>query len=55
MHPILLPDDVLRIYGGYFVKFLKDNSLDKLLYIMGDNLADFLGNLDYLHQHLQDT
>ncbi|KAJ1490873.1 hypothetical protein T484DRAFT_1664823 [Baffinella frigidus] len=48
-------DDVLQIFGGYFVKYLKDNQLDKLIHIMGDNLKDFLWNLDYLHAHLQDT
>jgi guanylate cyclase soluble subunit beta len=46
---------VLGIYGGYFISYLKKNSLDKKLHIMGDNLKDFLHNLDYLHGHLQDT
>lgn len=31
----------------------QDNQLDKLIHIMGDNLKDFLWNLDYLHAHLQ--
>lgn len=48
-------DQVLEIYGRYFLKFLKDNAMDKILYIMGKDLPDFLGNLDYLHQHLHDT
>ena len=46
---------VLGIYGGYFVTYLKENSLDKLLYIMGSDLKSFLRNLDYLHAHLQDA
>jgi hypothetical protein len=46
---------VLGIYGSYFISYLKKNSLDKKLHIMGDNLKDFLHNLDYLHGHLQDT
>lgn len=48
-------DQVLQIYGRYFLKFLKDNAMDKILKIMGKDLPAFLGNLDYLHQHLHDT
>lgn len=43
------------MYGSYFFQYLKDNDLHKLLFIMGETLDEFLGNLDYLHQHLQDT
>lgn len=44
---------VLEIYGGYFPKFLIDNQLDKMLHLMGNNLKDFLYNLDYLQCGLQ--
>jgi guanylate cyclase soluble subunit beta len=48
-------DQVLEIYGGYFLKFLEDEAMEKILHIMGSNLADFLDNLDWLHQHLRGT
>ena len=48
-------DQVLEIYGEYFLKFLEDEAMDKILHIMGSNLADFLDNLDWLHQHLRGT
>ena len=37
-------DQVLEIYGEYFLKFLEDEAMDKILHIMGSNLADFLDN-----------
>ncbi len=48
-------DEVLKLYGAYFLKFLKDSAMDKILHVMGRDLPDFLSNLDYLHQHLHDT
>ena len=39
---------VLEIYGSYFPHFLIENQLDKMLHLMGNNLKDFLYNLDYL-------
>jgi hypothetical protein len=49
------PGEALRVYGVYFVKYLKDNNLDNLLFMMGANLEEFLANLDFLHQHLSET
>jgi len=44
---------VLETFGRYFLSFLKETKYDKLLYVLGGTLKDFLYNLDYLHTHLQ--
>jgi len=44
---------VLEAFGIFFVSFIRESTFVKLVSVLGNNLKDFLYNLDYLHTHLQ--
>lgn len=48
-------NDVLEVFGQYFMEFTRDAGYDNLLSCQGSNLRLWLSNLNALHDHLQDT
>lgn len=51
----LSPDDCLKMFGEYWVLKTATNSYPMLMDMAGDNLIDFLQNLDDLHDHITST
>lgn len=45
-------DDVLEVFGSYFLEYCIQSGYDRILRVLGRNLRDFLCNLDALHDHL---
>lgn len=48
-------DEILEAFGVYWTKYIADQGYGDLLNISGDNLAEFLGNLDALHTRVAAT
>lgn len=48
-------NDVLEVFGAYFMEFTRQAGYDNLLSCQGSNLRLWLSNLNALHDHLQDT
>ena len=46
-------DDVLYAFGDYFIDYVKENGYSNVLECLGNNLRDWLSNLNSLHDHLQ--
>lgn len=46
-------DDALRVYGGHFVNFAYTGGHLRMLESMGDNLKEFLRNLNHMHNCLE--
>jgi Haem-NO-binding len=46
-------DDVLQTFGDYFIDYVQDNGYSNVLECLGNNLRDWLSNLNSLHDHLQ--
>ena len=45
--------DILEAFGGYWVKYTAVEGYGELLNSAGDNLADFLTNLDQMHARVK--
>ncbi|ELU08946.1 hypothetical protein CAPTEDRAFT_127209, partial [Capitella teleta] len=41
----------MESYGGFFYKYCLESGYDRVLKVLGNNLLDFLCNLDALHDH----
>lgn len=46
-------DQVLHAFGDFFVSYVQDNGYSNVLLCLGNNLRDWLSNLNTLHDHLQ--
>eukprot|EP00939_MAST-03C_sp_MAST-3C-sp1_P003966 g3966.t1 len=46
-------DDAMRVYGQYFVSYIHMGGHLRMLQSMGDNLADFMKNINHLHFNLE--
>eukprot|EP00658_Telonema_sp_P-2_P052487 TRINITY_DN4070_c0_g1_i16.p1 TRINITY_DN4070_c0_g1~~TRINITY_DN4070_c0_g1_i16.p1 ORF type:complete len:929 (-),score=262.74 TRINITY_DN4070_c0_g1_i16:358-3144(-) len=46
-------DDLLRVFGGYFVTYLHMANNLRLLRSMGDTLTGFMENINHLHHNLE--
>ena len=46
-------DEVLHAFGDYFVHYVQDNGYSNVLECLGNNLRDWLSNLNALHDHLK--
>lgn len=46
-------DDVLHAFGDYFIDYVQDNGYSNVLECLGNNMRDWLSNLNSLHDHLQ--
>lgn len=46
-------DDAMRVYGGYFVSYVHMGGHLRMLQSMGDNLAEFMKNINHLHFNLE--
>lgn len=46
-------DQVLHAFGDFFVSYVQDNGYSNVLECLGNNLRDWLSNLNALHDHLQ--
>ncbi|XP_076467973.1 guanylate cyclase soluble subunit beta-1-like [Babylonia areolata] len=44
--------DILELFGKMFFDYCKESGYDKILKVLGGTTADFLQNLDALHDHL---
>ena len=45
-------EQLLEIYGGYFIQYVKDEGYDNLLKCLGSDLHSWLCNVNHLHSHL---
>ncbi|XP_042145635.1 guanylate cyclase soluble subunit beta-1-like [Ixodes scapularis] len=48
-------DTCLEAFGEHFLYFCQQHGYDHILRVLGSNMADFLTNLDNLHDHLAST
>ncbi len=48
-------DTILRTFGEYWVNEIAKKHYDTLLSNTGRDFADFLGNLDHMHQRIRVT
>lgn len=46
-------DDALEAYGAHFVAYVYLGGYGRMLKSMGDNLQDFLRNVNHMHQYLE--
>ena len=51
----LTVDEVLEMFGAYFVHYIRGEGYDNLLCCQGSTLKDWLANINAIHQHLQTT
>lgn len=48
-------DDILRVYGEFFISFTSKEGYGLLLKAAGSNLAEFLSNMDNMHSRISST
>ena len=48
-------DQVLEVFGDYFLKYTMKNGYDKMIMTLGSDFASFVNNLDSLHTLLAMT
>ena len=48
-------ETVLEALGNHFIKYVSEQGYQKMLKNLGANLHDFLANIDFLHEHLQNV
>jgi len=46
-------DAALELYGAHFVAYVYEGGYGRMLRSMGDNLQDFLHNVNHMHQYLE--
>jgi hypothetical protein len=48
-------DEVLEIFGAFFVPYIKGAGYENLLCCQGNTLRDWMTNINAIHEHLQTT